>query len=161
MFDAAEVRRADRVAVINEAAMKLFPPGENPIGARIRLDVLEHPPARTLIDTTHGAEVTIVGIMANTRNAGLKSDPAPAIALPYSVIAPLQRMLVVRAAADPMLQLNAVRAAVRAMDPDQPLGRPITVNEVLGQEIDSTAIHDGPVQHLRDHRSRPGGRRYL
>ena len=135
MFDAAEVLRAARVAVINEAAMKLFPPGESPIGARVRLDVLEHPPARTLIDTTQGAEVTIVGIMANTRNAGLKSDPAPAIALPYSVIAPLQRMLAVRAAADPMLQLNAVRAAVRAMDPDQPLGRPITVNEVLGQEV--------------------------
>jgi putative ABC transport system permease protein len=40
----------------------------------------------------------------------------------------------VRAAADPMLQLNAVRSVVRSLDPDQPLGRPITVNEVLGQE---------------------------
>jgi len=135
MFDTAEVRRADRVAVINEAAVKLFPAGESPIGARVRLDVLQHPPARTLIDTTQGADVTIVGIMANTRNAGLKDAPTPAIAMPYTIIAPLQRMLAVRAAADPMLQLNAVRAAVRAIDSEQPLGRPITVNEILGQDI--------------------------
>jgi putative ABC transport system permease protein len=96
--------------------------------------VLEHPPARTLVDTTRGAEVTIVGIMANTRNAGLKEEPNPTVALPYTAIAPLQRMLAVRAASDPMLQLNAVRAAVRAIDADQPLGRPITVDEILGQE---------------------------
>ncbi len=134
MFDAAEVRRADRVAVVNEAAAKLFA-GGNPVGARVRLDVLEHPPARTLVDTTRGAEVTIVGIMANTRNTGLKGEPTPAIALPYSIVAPLQRMLVVRATTDPMLQLNAVRAAVREIDVDQPLGRPFTVNEILGQEI--------------------------
>ena len=135
MFDAAEVRRADRVAVINEAAVKLFPAGESPIGARIRLDVLEHPPARTLIDTSKGGEVTVIGIIANTRNAGIKNDSVPAIALPYSIVAPLQRMLAVRATADPMLQLNAVRAAVRAIDQDQPLGRPITVDEVLSQEV--------------------------
>jgi putative ABC transport system permease protein len=134
MFDGAEVRHGDRVGVINEAAVKLFPAGSNPIGARIRLDVLQHPPARTLVDANAGAEVTVIGIMANTRNAGIRSDPAPAIALPFSAIAPLQRMLTVRAAADPTLQLNAVRAAVRSLDPDQPLGRPITVEEILGQE---------------------------
>ena len=35
-----EVRRGDRVAVINEAAAKMWPAGENPIGTRLRLGVL-------------------------------------------------------------------------------------------------------------------------
>src|SRR4029079_3243095 len=35
MFDAAEVSRGDRVGLINEAAVKLFSPGESPIGARM------------------------------------------------------------------------------------------------------------------------------
>ena len=96
MFDAAEVRRGDRVAVINEAALKLWPAGENPIGARLRLGVLEHPPPRTLGDTSQPPEVTIVGVIANTRNAGLRTEPLPVVALPYSVLAPLQRMLAVR-----------------------------------------------------------------
>jgi predicted permease len=135
MFDASEVRRGDRVAVINEAALQLWPAGENPIGSRLRLGVLEHPPARTLADAGRPAEVTIVGIIANTRNAGLRNAPFPVVAMPYSVIAPLQRILAVRAAGDLNLLLNPVRAEVRAMDAEQPLRRPITLAEVLGQEV--------------------------
>ena len=37
MFDASEVRRADRVGVVNEAAARLWPAGESPIGATLRL----------------------------------------------------------------------------------------------------------------------------
>jgi putative ABC transport system permease protein len=135
MFDAGEVRRGDRVAVINEAAVKLWPAGEKPIGSRLRLGVLERPPARTLADTTRPAEVTIVGVIANTRNAGLRAEPAPFVVMPYSVIAQTQRTLAVRTAGDPNLLLNPVRAQVRAMDADQPLGRPITMSEILGQEV--------------------------
>jgi putative ABC transport system permease protein len=135
MFDAAEVRRGDRVAVINEAAVKLFPSDQRPIGARLRLGVLERPPARTLVDANQGSEVTILGVIANTKNAGLRSEPQPVVVLPYSVVAPLQRMLALRATSDPNLLLNPVRAAVRAIDSDQPLGRPITVEEVLGEDV--------------------------
>ena len=39
-----KVRRGDRVAVINEAAAKLWPAGENPIGSRLRLGMLERRP---------------------------------------------------------------------------------------------------------------------
>jgi predicted permease len=135
MFDAAEVRRGDRVAVINEAAVKLWPAGENPIGARLRLGALERPPARTLMDTTRPADVTIVGIIADTRNAGLRTDPTPVVALPFTIIAPTQRALAVRGSGDPNQLLNPIRAQVSAMDPEQPLGRPITLGEILGQEV--------------------------
>ena len=134
-FDEAEVKRHDRVAVINEAAARLFTPGTSPIGARMRLGILDSPPPRALIDSSRGAEVTIIGVIANTRNAGLTNEPSPTIVMPYTAIAPLQRMLAVQSAGDPILQLNPLRAAVRAIDPDQPLGRPITVSEALGQEI--------------------------
>jgi predicted permease len=135
MFDAGEVSRGDRVALINEAAVKLFPAGVDPLGARLRLGMLQNPPPRTLVDSSRGSEVTIVGIIANTRNAGIRNDPNPVVVLPYSVIAPLQRMLAVRTASDPNLQLNPIRAIVRDIDTDQPLGRPITVSEVLGEEV--------------------------
>jgi putative ABC transport system permease protein len=134
MFDAADLRRGDRVAVINEAALKLWPTGEDPIGGRVRLAILERVPPRTLVDTTRPAEVTIVGVIGNTRNAGLRTSPEPALIIPYSIVAPLQRTLAVRTAGDPNLILNPIRAEVRAMDADQPLGRPITMKELLGQE---------------------------
>ena len=135
MFDAAEVRRGDRVAVINEAALKLWPAGEDPVGARLRLGVLERLPARALGDTTRPPEVTIVGVIGNTRNGGLRDDPLPVVAIPYPVIAPVQRSIAVRTAGDPNLLINPVRAEVRAMDAEQPLAPPITVPEILGQEV--------------------------
>jgi putative ABC transport system permease protein len=123
------------VAVINEAALKLLPAGENPLGARLRLGILERLPPRTLGDATLSPEVTIVGVIANTRNGGIRTEPLPVVALPYSILAPPQRMIAVRTASDPNLILNPVRAHVQAMDAEQPLGRPITVSEILGQEV--------------------------
>ncbi|HEV3486554.1 MAG TPA: FtsX-like permease family protein, partial [Vicinamibacterales bacterium] len=135
MFDASEVRRGDRVAVINEAAVKLWPAGENPIGARLQLPVLARPPARALVDTSRAPEVTIVGVIGDTRNAGLRAEPNPAVLVPYTLLAQPQRALAVRSAGDPNLLLNPIRAAVRAIDADQPLARPITLQEILGQEF--------------------------
>jgi putative ABC transport system permease protein len=135
MFDRSEVRRGDRVAVINEAAAKLWPAGANPIGSPLHLVALERPPSRTVVDTSRPPEVTIVGIIADTRNAGLRSNPEPAVVMPYSIIASAQRALAVRGSGDPSLLLNPIRAAVREMDADQPLGRPITLSEILGQEV--------------------------
>jgi len=135
MFDATEVRRGDRVAVINEAAARLWPAGADPIGAHVRLGALERPPLRTVADTSRPPEVTIVGVIADTRNAGLRSDTDPALVMPYSVIAAPQRTLAVRTGGDPNLLLNPIRALVRDMDADQPLGRPFTLAEVLDQDV--------------------------
>jgi len=116
--------------------VKLFPSGENPIGASVKLDFLEHPPARALTDAGRGAEVTIIGIVGNTRNAGIRNEPTPVFALPFSVLAPLQRMLAVRSAVEPARLTNSVRTAVRQMDSEQPLSRFYSVQEILGQETD-------------------------
>jgi putative ABC transport system permease protein len=135
MFEPSEVRRGDRVAVINDAAARLWPAGENPLGARLRLGMLERAPQGALIDTAQPPEVTIIGVVANTRNAGYREAPAPAILIPYSVLAPLQRLLAVRTTGDPKLLLKPLREQVRAMDTEQALGRPFTLLEVLGQQV--------------------------
>jgi putative ABC transport system permease protein len=135
MFDAGEVLRGARVGVLNETAARLWPAGESPIGARLHLGMLEASRGAVLLDATQPAEITIVGIAGDTKNAGLRSKPEPAVMIPYSIVAPPQRLLAVRAAGDPALQLNAIRAELRAMEPTQPLGRPISLEEVLQQEV--------------------------
>jgi putative ABC transport system permease protein len=76
-----------------------------------------------------------VGVIADTRNAGLRSDTDPVVVMPYSIIAAAQRTLAVRGSGDPNLLLNPIRALVREMDADQPLGRPFTLAEVLDQDV--------------------------
>jgi putative ABC transport system permease protein len=128
-----EVARAEHFALINEAASKLWPAGQSPIGQRIRLDLLvQHFNAPAPPATSSMPYVTVAGILANTKNAGIRNPPSPAIFIPYTMIAPTGRTLAVRTQGDPMALLNAVRQQVREIDKDQPLSRPITLQEVLG-----------------------------
>ena len=135
MFDANEARRGDRVAVINETAAKLWPAGVNPIGSEINLVALAKPQGRVLLDTTRPPTVTIVGVVADTRNAGVREPTQAAIIIPFGAVGAPGRMLSLRTAADPNLMLNPVRAQVLAIDAEQPLGRPITLSEALGQQV--------------------------
>ncbi|SPE37886.1 conserved membrane hypothetical protein [Candidatus Sulfopaludibacter sp. SbA3] len=133
-FTRQEVAHADRVALVNEAAAKLWPAGDSPIGKHMQIDVIEKPKGTILPSPSPSGLVTIIGILANTRNEGLTSAPAPAVYVPYTAAAPPGRILAVRTQGNPMLLLNAVRQQVFALDQDQPASRPITLQELLGQE---------------------------
>jgi putative ABC transport system permease protein len=127
-----EVDRGDRVALINEAARALWPAGEDPIGRRIHLGVLERAPGPGIQIAPGSADLEIVGVVGNTRNNGLTSEALPALIIPYPLVAPLERTLMVRTQGDPNLSLNAIRDRVRALDKDQPLGEPFTLDKMLG-----------------------------
>jgi putative ABC transport system permease protein len=130
-----EVARAERVALINQAAAKLWPAGQNPIGRRIHLAILERAQGSVLLPPgAPAADVTIVGVLGDTRNDGLRNPTLPAVFLPYTVIAPTGRTLAIRAHNNPAALLNAVREEVRKLDQELPLGRPVTMAEVLGEE---------------------------
>ncbi|MEO8028917.1 MAG: ABC transporter permease [Bryobacteraceae bacterium] len=131
---AQEVTRAEPVALINEAASKLWPPGTSAIGARVRLDVIEKPGGPVLKPASSTPTVTVVGIIGDTRNAGLKKAPVPAAFIPYTLLAPPFRTLAIRTLGQPMLVLNAVRERIQSVDKDQPLSNPMTMDEVLGFE---------------------------
>ena len=74
MLAEQEVDAAQPLALVNEAAAKLWPAGEDPIGRRLRLDELAKPGWLELrIPTNASAYVTVIGVVGDTRN-----DPRPA-----------------------------------------------------------------------------------
>jgi putative ABC transport system permease protein len=130
-----EVAHADHVALINEAAARLWPAGESAVGGRVRLDLLEKPPGGVLVPRGAGEpNFTVIGILRNTRNDGLQSPTVPCIFIPYTLVAPTGRTLAVRSQGNPMLLLNGVRQVVREVDKDLPVGRAISLEEILGSE---------------------------
>src|SRR2546426_219399 len=101
MLTEQEINGSQSVAVINEVASKLWPAGENPVGRRLRLDLLDKPGnAAVLTPTNASTYVTIVGEVGNTRNDDLRNDPQPAVLLPYTLLAPPGRTLAVRTQGD-------------------------------------------------------------
>jgi len=134
-FTVQDVQHADHVAVINQAAARLWPAGTDPVGRHVHLAALDKPQGALQAPGPQSGEVTVVGVMANTRNDGLTNPPAPQVFLPYTVVAPPGRALAVRAHGDPMRLLNAVREQVRQLDPEIPVNRPITMEDVVGEEV--------------------------
>jgi hypothetical protein len=132
MLTAREIDISERVAVINEAAVKLWPAGEDPIGRRVRLDELARPGWSAMLTETNGSPyIMIVGVVGNTRNDDLRREPQPALLLPYTVLAPSQRTLAVRTQGDPKLLMNTLRAHVREMDKEQPISGSTTFQDIL------------------------------
>ena len=133
-LNAQEVTRAEPLALINESASKLWPAGTSPIGARIHLDLLEKPGPNALTPPSSSPDVTVVGIIADTRNNGLRDPTEPAAFIPYTAIAGTGRVLALRTQTPPLTLLNAVRARLREIDGQIPLSRPRTLEEVIGQQ---------------------------
>jgi putative ABC transport system permease protein len=130
-----EVLHGDHFALINETAAKLWTPGVDPIGKRMNVDLLKKAwGSEVLTPAGITPEVTVVGIIADTRNAGLRDATLPGVYLPYTLVAPAGRTLAVRTYGEPGAMLNAVRLQVHNLDKDVPIGRSMTLEEVYGFE---------------------------
>jgi putative ABC transport system permease protein len=135
MFTSRDVADANRVAVINETAAKLWPAGEDPVGRILRIDELgKVNPGSVRTPANPSAETTVVGVIADTQNDGLRNEPKPAVLLPYTLLAPPGRSLAIRAKGDPAMLMAAVRAQVREMDPEQPVRGPFTLLQAVDDQ---------------------------
>ena len=129
-----EVERGDRVALITEAAAKLWPSGENPLGRTIQIDALVGGGADNLPPAGAAKEVTVVGIVGDTRSRNRRLAASPVIFVPYTLRGPAARNFIVKTQGDPSTLINLIRAEVRMIDPEQPFLRPRTVDEMLDQQ---------------------------
>jgi putative ABC transport system permease protein len=107
-LDARDRDGAQPVAVINEAAVRRFFPGEEPLGKRIDLGWRHH-----------GG--TIVGVVTDFKQDALEQEIEPQIFLPYDQAPQESLAVVLRSPADPEALASAVRSSVRGIDPDLPI----------------------------------------
>src|SRR5579864_5092906 len=121
---------APKVVAINESMARRFWPGEDPVGKRVSLE--SKPPVWR----------EIIGVVADVRHSGLAHDPAPELYYPYQqspqlgLYSPLTHIyLVVRAEADPMSLVGAVRSQVSAVDRNQPISQVKTMERLMANSI--------------------------
>jgi predicted permease len=133
-FDAADVTRVNPVAVVTEDLVKkYFPPGQDPMGRQISLDLFTGPQPPNFVKSPQNPHVfQIVGICGTTRNSGLRDAPEPAVYLPFSTIFPPGMMFAIRTSkSDPLALSNGARQAVSAVDPTQPIAYVHTLDYFL------------------------------
>jgi putative ABC transport system permease protein len=102
----SDTERTPYVAVINEAAARRFWPGENPVGQQI-----------TFSKQTR----EIVGVVADIRYASIVTAPEPEAFVPFRQSSGEGGTMLLRVSGTPAAILPAIKAAVWAVAPNQPI----------------------------------------
>jgi len=113
-FDASDGATAPAVAIINEAARREFG-DNNPIGQQVDL----------------GDPVTVVGIVSDARRQSLDVSPKPAVYLPYTQFVLPYMGVMVKTGQGAAATASAVRAAVKELDPDLPIGDVKPIEQII------------------------------
>jgi putative ABC transport system permease protein len=113
---------APQHVVVNQAWVKRYFPGENPIGKRIRFTFSPTQPFRE-----------IVGIAGDIADAGLDSPEDPIVFTSFLQNPSPFTNYVIRATGNPAGLIGAARAALRQADPQLVLIRPRTMDEIIAQ----------------------------
>ena len=109
------------VAIISSAMAAKYWPGTNPLGRYFTLRG----------DTSH---ITIIGVVADVREAGLDRDPEPQMYRPIDV-GPLNAAIVVRGSLPPSALTARLTEAMRATAPGQPVYNVRTMDQVIGASV--------------------------
>ncbi|MBN8248603.1 MAG: ABC transporter permease [Verrucomicrobia bacterium] len=120
LLDARDDAGSPEVVMINQTMARTFWGEDSPVGRRIRPS-----------GTTNWC--TVVGVVADTRNAGLDRALGTEIYLPFTQPAGQNRArrmsVVVRAPGDPARIVEGLRRELQAMDPSLPLAEILTLED--------------------------------
>jgi len=138
VLNASDDAAAPRVAVINEAMRKRFWPNENPVGKRVALSIeslrFDRPNAPPRLDF-EGAAREIVGVVADVRASAIADPALPAMYVPFAQRPVSNLTLAVRTGGNPVWLINPIRAAVRALDPDQPVSSVAAMSDIVAASV--------------------------
>jgi putative ABC transport system permease protein len=118
-FSEYDTKDSLHVAVINEALARLYWPNEDAVGRFIEMGAFG------------AGHCEIVGVVADIRQTSLSDEPAPGVYVPFTQECMPWQTLVVRTKNDPMGLAALIRHEVAALDPEQPVARIATMDELM------------------------------
>lgn len=114
--------KSERVVVINNAFAQRFFADEDPLGKRMKMG------------TEPGSSnpwMTVVGIVGDVKHTEIDEDARPEIYLPYLQAPQNVMTLAIRTTSNPESLTEALRREVQAIDPDQPLSKIATIDQLV------------------------------
>ena len=121
-FSESDTREAPAVVVINRSMMRFWE-GKDPIGTRISID-------------NGQSWATVAGIVGDVKQFGLDRDSMAQVYVPLrQTTQGLGARLLVRSSRDPLAAAQAIKNAVRSIDPDMPVTNVRTLEEIRGEYL--------------------------
>ena len=121
LFDSRDTRDGQPVAIVSESFARRFWGRDNPVGRRLRRA------------TPNPQWLVVIGVVPDVYDRGFGVAPQEILYCPYSQgpASPFPVTLMVRTSGEPRQWEKAVAAAVHEVDPLQPVGKTVTLDEFM------------------------------
>ena len=134
IFDEGEVARAAHVGLVNQAFIKQFLNGQDPIGQHVRSPALKADLPDFLLGPAPDDWLEVIGVVGDARNDGLDHPVKPAIFLPHSFVLVPNESVLARTKGDPEIALRSIRERLRQLNPELVVGNAHTLDWWLQTE---------------------------
>jgi putative ABC transport system permease protein len=111
---------SNRRILVNRTMAEKYWPGADPIGRRVRLG-----------PGSDGPWLAVVGVVGDVRQIGLADPPKEELYSSFHVVTSQEMSMVVRTGDDPERLGAAVTAAIRSVDPEQPVFSVMSMERVI------------------------------
>jgi len=135
-FTATDGQPGSEAAIVNQRFVRLFMPDQEPIGARIRVGGEETPWRQ------------IVGVTTTFRQQVGGPEPDPVVFLPFQPAPSQTTAIVVRTPRDPTTPVSTLRREIAQLDPNLPLYRVMTFEQVQRNGQWLTRMSDALVKSI-------------
>jgi putative ABC transport system permease protein len=124
-FAARDAQDAPRVAIVNEAFVNRYFPGDDPVGKRF-----------TFGDANNNPQwISIVGVVRDTKRQGLDAPIRIESWMPYAQAPSAGMQIVIRTTGDSQTLVGAARKAVWSLDKDLPIQKIQTMERILDEGV--------------------------
>ena len=127
----AEALRAAHVAVINNTMARRYWPHQDAIGQTIRLGNLKKTSIFQLDSPNNDQRVQVIGVVGDSKNAGLHDPVAPAAYAPYTLLVSDGLPLLARTRGNQAAIVQEARRAIAQVNGNQPVGPTYTLDDRL------------------------------
>jgi putative ABC transport system permease protein len=124
-FTAADRDGAQKVVVVDEETARRFWPRRSAVGHRIAFSETPKP----------DDWITVIGVVEHTAHEGLDAERRVQLYFPYAQSAGPEMVFALRTAGEPTALVSAARAAIRAVDRDQPIADIRTMDEMMDRAV--------------------------
>jgi len=117
--------RADTppVVIISESMARIYWANEDALGKRLKIDIGENPVLREVVGILRDVHYTVT------------EEAEPTMYAPYRQLPNLSMVIVAKTKAAPETMLSAIGEAVRKVDPDQPVQRVRTMDQIRAESV--------------------------
>ena len=122
-FTESDNASSPHVCIINDFFARTMFPGRDPIGQHIQ------------IGNNYSISREVVGVVGSVKQAGLDDKETYQIYEAYAQLPRSGTTFIVQTASEPMAMLPAVRHAIQQVDPQEPVAKPRTLEQVASEAV--------------------------